>query len=365
MSAHKAGIRTIVIGPTKTSLDENVHGVEIYALRQRRGRMARRTFAPFEAFAKIRSLRPKIVHFHDPEFLLIGLILKALGYKVIWDVHEYYSEVKTAHMKPGPLRSLKRILISALVEKGPCAIFDRSVFPTKSLRTVIRDETDAVACVNLLPVEEFPDAVSQPAKEYDLIFMGTMSPFRAGPFMEMVDILCRRRSGFRAALLGVPGITQEWMQANAHSALALEAIEFLPRVPHSEVAGCLRRARIGFNYHPMERRFQVALPMKVYEYMACGIAVVCTRFPELAEQFTQGEIVFVEGDNQASYAEAILTLLENPEELDRVGRAGEEAVRIRLNWERSEAPKLIAMYRELLAPYAGQGTRGGRATPPR
>jgi glycosyltransferase involved in cell wall biosynthesis len=349
MSAHKAKIETIVIGPTTTSANERFRGIEIHALQYRHGRLLRRVLHPLDAFRKIIDLRPRIVHFHDPDFLPVAVLLKLLGYKMVWDVHEYYSEVKTANFRPGPLRSLLRILISALVEKGPCSFFDRSVFPTKSLRAAIRDKADALACVNLLPVEEFPDVECQPDKEFDLVFMGSMSPFRAGPLLQIFELLCAKRPGFKAALIGVPAATQAWMQKHAPSPLVLKAIQFVPRVPHLEVARLLRRARIGFNYHPMQRRFQVALPMKVYEYMACGIAVVCSKFPELAEQVKTDEIVLVEGDEPSDYADAILALLEAPDRLESIAQAGQAAIRNRLNWENSEMAKLIAMYQDLLA----------------
>lgn len=346
LSAHKAGLHTVVIGPA--GAPETVSGIKIVPLRKRPIRLIRRLFTPFSALRQILCLRPRIVHFHDPEMIPVAVILKLLGYKLVWDVHEYYSEVLTVHMRKTPFRALKRGVISALVEKIPCAIFDRSVFPTKALRAVIRDKERAIACVNLLPVNEFPDIEGEADKEFDLIFVGSMSPFRAGPFMEMVDLLRVRRPGFRVAILGVRHTTQSWMEKNAPSKDVLDAITFIPRVPHSEVASVLRRARIGFNYHPMEKRFQVALPMKVYEYMACGLPVVCSRFPELAEQLSADEMILVDGDDQQDYADAIAFLLGDPERQQRLGRAGEAAVRERLNWESSEESKLLGMYSDLL-----------------
>lgn len=346
-SAQKAGLRVSVVGPHETL--EIVNGVLIVPLKTIRSRILRRIFSPLSAVYKIMRLRPRIVHFHDPEFIVAAVFLKLLRYKIIWDVHEYYSEVQTAHMNEGLLREIKRSLISAVVEKAPCAFFDRSVFPTNALREAIAASSHSIACVNLLPVDEFPDQGSKCEKEYDLVFMGAMSPFRAGPFLDLVALLRQKRPSFRVVLLGVPEATQAWMIANATSPEVLDSMTFLPRVPHAQVAGLLRKARIGFNYHPMQKRFQVALPMKVYEYMACGIPVVCSRFPELVTQMREGEMVLVDGDDTFEYAGAISDLLENAERMERIGRMGNDAVRRRLNWEGSEAPKLIAMYHELLA----------------
>ena len=40
------------------------------------------------SFFKVLRINPSIVHFHDPELIILGLIFHVLGYKVIYDVHE-------------------------------------------------------------------------------------------------------------------------------------------------------------------------------------------------------------------------------------------------------------------------------------
>lgn len=47
-----------------------------------------RLYNHFYLFMTILKQRMKVVHFHDPELIVMGLFLRILGKKVIYDVHE-------------------------------------------------------------------------------------------------------------------------------------------------------------------------------------------------------------------------------------------------------------------------------------
>lgn len=347
-SAAAQGFETILIGAH--SQPEVVDGVRIVPIPRSRIRLWRRIFGPFHAFVAALESRAEIVHFHDPELIPAAIILKLLGRKIVYDIHEYYSEIQGYRIPEGISRLLLRRLLSALIEKGPSRIFDAVVFPTYALRDAIYAGPRAEVLVNLLPRSAIAsNETLSNEKRYDLVFSGTMSSFRAGPTMEMMAHILAERPSARMLFLGLHPETVNWMIANAPSESVRNSLVFHPRVSHSEVAGILALARIGFDYHPMQRRFQVAIPMKVYEYMAIGLPVVTTRFPELERQLGDGvEIVFVEGDDQRDYARAILDLLADPDRQARLARAGHARLLSDLHWENSEAPKLYALYARLL-----------------
>ena len=63
-------------------------GVAIDVLPNTKGRI-RRGLSSLGIWRRVRRLRPDIVHFHDPELIPAALILKLLGFRVIYDVHEH------------------------------------------------------------------------------------------------------------------------------------------------------------------------------------------------------------------------------------------------------------------------------------
>ena len=49
------------------------------------------------------------------------------------------------------------------------------------------------------------------------------------------------------------------------------------------------RAKIGINYHPLEKRFLVAIPMKIFEYMKYGLAVVTVIYLQCENLLAMGK----------------------------------------------------------------------------
>ncbi len=52
------------------------------------GKIKRIFFSPIRLFIKALKLNGDIYHFHDPELMIIGILLKMFGKRVIYDIHE-------------------------------------------------------------------------------------------------------------------------------------------------------------------------------------------------------------------------------------------------------------------------------------
>jgi hypothetical protein len=64
------------------------HGVDFWALPQRP--RSRRLLNTTEILRAVRTLKPHVVHFHDPEILAILPVLRRLVPRLVYDVHEYH-----------------------------------------------------------------------------------------------------------------------------------------------------------------------------------------------------------------------------------------------------------------------------------
>ena len=127
-----------------------------------------------------------------------------------------------------------------------------------------------------------------------------------------------------------------------------ENFAFYGMVPHTEVSQYLKRSSIGINHHPPEARFLVAIPVKLFEYMACHLPIVSSDLPLIRELVGDRDCaILVKPNNVEEFADAINRLLDDPEEAGRMGDRGRELVERDYTWSQ-EGKKLVALYRDLL-----------------
>jgi glycosyltransferase involved in cell wall biosynthesis len=109
---------------------ETIDGVRIVPLPQPRNRLHRMTTVLWRLYRLAVQEDAEVYHFHDPELLIAGVLLKRRGKKVIWDVHELYpNAILDRHYLPRPLR---RLIARAfdLGERMAVRSFDHMIYTT-------------------------------------------------------------------------------------------------------------------------------------------------------------------------------------------------------------------------------------------
>ena len=105
-------------------------------------------------------------------------------------------------------------------------------------------------------------------------------------------------------------------------------------MPNSEI--CAHYARAGIFVFPSLWHEPFGIP--VIEAMAAGLPVVATRAGALPEVVVDGETgILVERGDSAGLADAIGTLLADPQLRQRMGAAGRRRVQQLFTWDRSVA----------------------------
>ncbi len=121
-------------------------------------------------------------------------------------------------------------------------------------------------------------------------------------------------------------------------------------LPYSEMLHYVAISSVGLAlYQPTTRYLKVGRgARKIFTYMQFGVPIVGPKFGEIGKILDEEKCgLRVDTTDPQEVAQAILYLLEHPDEAQKMGEYGKKAVQERYNWGR-EKPKLLAVYEKAL-----------------
>ena len=269
----------------------------------------------------------------------------------MYDVHEDFANLMLVRdWFPEWARPAVRAA-TELLEKALAGLADGIVAVTPPLADKFRHRNKAVV-YNFVPAEFFlraAEAAKDPrTREFDLLHLGTLSSRRALFLADVLTELHRLRPGARSMIVGTTPEIERSLQGKLPPNCVV-----VGKTPFDQIPGLLGNARVGLDVHPwLGRHLEVALPVKVCEYMAAGCAVVTSTMPVLdailKEAGADGQsVALIEGGEPADYARATLRFIEAIESgADPGGRLRAIAER-HMSFE-TETRKLARLYLALL-----------------
>jgi glycosyltransferase involved in cell wall biosynthesis len=286
------------------------------------------------AWRAARRLRGDVYHLHEPELIPLGVALKATGAQVVYDAHEETPlEVRALHPNR-PVLGRALSLGWTMAEKVIAATADGIVAATPAIARRFPDRKTVVVR-NFPTAEEAERFAGAPLAERppNVVYLGGLTVIRGAREMAAaIDLV--RHSEARLVLAG-PGATD----------VSGDRIDVRGWLSREGVAEVLREARVGLLVlHPVPAHLE-SLPIKLFEYMAAGIPVVASDFPAWRELVGDAGVL-VDPYDIGAIAEAIDTLLGDPDTAEAMGARGREAVRERYGWE-AEAERLLSLYERL------------------
>jgi len=342
-----AGYDVTVIA--RHTCDETIDGIRIIDLPVPRNRLARMFGLTWRAFRVALRQRADVYHIHDPELLLVGVLLKRLtGAKIIYDVHEDVpQQILGKHWIP---RILRRSVSGgfSVIEKMCAQRFHAIIPATEGIARHFEVHRNLVVIHNYPDLRMLPEA-NQCARRRgeSLLYIGGISLARGG--IEMVSALDNvpESMGVRLTLIGrfVPAEFERQVRGLS----AFRCVDYLGTLPWETAWGSASGAAAGLVlFHPGPNHTE-ALPNKLFEYMAAGIPVIASNFPLWREIVEGNECgLTVDPLDLQAIADAISYLIEHPDEAHEMGRNGRCAVERMYNWE-SEAENLLAVYERILS----------------
>ncbi len=312
-------------------------GVDFVALAKPKGRMSQLRNIPAVLQVLLRQ-RADLYHFQDPELLPAALLLKLIFRKrVVFDSYEDFAAMAlTMRGMPRPLRPIVAALVGGLQRLAALCFDGVMTADPGTLRRVAKvGRSRKLTFYNFPNLEVFPPPQSGTTKDFDVVYRGGLSE-RAGTWvlLDAMRLLAERGSNARLLLIGYcdDGEVERALRERL-AALGLSAqVEMVGRIRHDEMARALGRTRIGICPLQDIPKFRVNIPVKVFEYWACGLPVIASDLPPIRPFFknVHGGLLFPAHD-AASLAYSIEWLLERPSTAARMGQRGRDAVVERFN----------------------------------
>jgi glycosyltransferase involved in cell wall biosynthesis len=339
-----SGYQVSLIIPHYESLVRD--GVTIMAIPPRLKGFGKLVVNPWNIFWKaLKQPAQAVFHIHDSDILIVGILLKLLGRKVIYDAHEDTPlQIQYQHWIPKWLKKPYAYLYY-WIEKVCGLMFD-AIIVAEPVIAPYFPKRKTFLVRNFSSIEPFrnqPHVSPYSSRANAIVYVGLLSEPRG--LFEMLEgaALAKNRIDFKFLLGGnfSPPSLQE-------KVLAKYDVEYLGWVQFEHLAKTLHQCKIGIIIPQPNPRYKTNYPVKLFEYMAAALPVIASKEGESAAFVLEAQCgILVDPSDTIEIAQAITWLLGHPQEAEEMGMRGQELVFKKYNWE-NEKGVLLQVYQQLL-----------------
>jgi glycosyltransferase involved in cell wall biosynthesis len=249
-----------------------------------------------------------------------SLLERFPGLKLVYEAHEVFADTALPRRRAETLRRERTVV------EGAAALVANSMATAARLRALYRISA---------PVEVIPNGVeypeSVPEKDWAsasqrIVYSGS---FFAWKGVDDLAEAARALPGFTIRFIG--GSDARVAELRARSGSGGAAVDFTGHIPHGSVAAELARACIAVLPNRADPDSAFTSPIKLFEYMAAGCALVVSDLPSVREVLDEGDAVWTAPGDVAGLASAIQGLAADPERARRLGARVREKAR-RYTW---------------------------------
>jgi glycosyltransferase involved in cell wall biosynthesis len=320
---------------------ETIDGVRIVPIARGNGRLDRMLRVGWRVYAAARRERADVYHFHDPELMWVGVLLKLRRARVIYDVHEDVpKQIMSKHWIPGWARPVVSKAVFA-IEQAVARILDGIVAATPSIAAKFPAAKTVV--VQNFPERAFADGAAPSERSDAFVYTGGLMEVQG--VREMAQAFAMLPEGMTGTIAGT--FHPATLEAEIGALPGWRRVRYLGQVARAEVRRVMAGGRTGLVLNHPTLNYVDAYSTKMFEYMALGIPVVCSNFPLWVDIVAGADCgIPVDPRDPRAIAEAIRALAEDAEGAARLGENGRRAIAERYNWE-AELAKLDALYRSV------------------
>jgi glycosyltransferase involved in cell wall biosynthesis len=328
-------------------------GVKILTAPSLRGIWGRILNGP-RLYVRGRRVHADCYHCNEVDSWIVGVILKlTTGCKLVFDAHEAYPEDFAdprfpRFLRPAVKTGLRALFRLLLICTDRVVLAKESIagdYPNPEKQVLVRNYV-AASYANRIAG---PRAESSSRNGLRIIHLGLISRKRGWP--QLLASVAESELPFELVFVGQfnDGSESEFWKRTAELGLK-DRIMAKEWMQFEDAFRLVCSSDVGvITFQPGIHNHVHALPHKMFDYMAAGLAVIAPIFAlEVSRIIREADCgLLVDSSDPRSLREALEFLAQHPGERARMGRNGRDAVLHRYNWE-NEAARLEQMYREFI-----------------
>lgn len=275
-----------------------------------------------------------------PNFLVAKLRRK----KLVYDSHEYWTEVPELIQRP------KTRAIWLWLEKRLFPKVDKAITVNKSIAEIYQKAYGIpVSVLRNLPILNstiLENDGREVSKEKAIIYQGALNVGRGIGLM--IDAM-RFLPSYQLWIVGYGDVEND-LKDHAHGVVWKSQIHFKGFLEPDQLKLLTQKAKLGLSLEEdMGASYHFALPNKLFDYIQAGLPVIVSALPEMTsivEAYQVGEVLGKEERNAESLAKRIRSICENQDQYQKYSDNSKAAAKL-LNWE-NEKRELESLIHDLL-----------------
>ena len=341
-----AGFDVVYVVPHHEDLV--VDGVRIHAIPKPTNRIQRVFTTILNVYDAAIREDADLYHFHDPELAIVGMLLRARGKPVIYDIHEdYYTSIKQKTYMNPLLRPVLARLCAAVEDRLP-NFFDIVL----AERYYAKRFPMGHNVLNYPIIDHFqsgPTYDPSSSRRPRLLYTGFIGEDRGVFHHANIVNLVPDVEVHMIGMCGEAVATKAFEIAGDNGdRLIIEGVgEY---VPHQRILDKYNQGGwlAGLAVFPQTPHYYQKELTKFYEYMTNGMPTICSDFPVWKSLVQDnGFGLCVNPSKPDELASAITRLIDHPDQATAISDRGRQAVQDEYNWD-TQANALAALYRRIL-----------------
>jgi glycosyltransferase involved in cell wall biosynthesis len=314
-----------------------------------KSRFYRATIVAYKVLKKALKLNAKIYHFHDPELMWVGTILRIFGKKVVFDIHENIrSQIRNKHWLPMK-NTISKIYFL-------CDWWASKLFYLV-LADISYEHMYKKISKNYIILENFPKIdnlrkfciLDRSQLDNEIIYVGVVSEQRGIiEIIESLQLLDAQNLNFFFHCVGpIDDQFKDMIDSNESYRKIKHKIKLYGPLPIYDAYALSLGCKVGLSIlHPIGNYID-SLSTKIFEYMSVGLPFIVSNF-ELYKFVKEENLgVLVDPLSVEDIAREITAIFSNPKRSEEVSRHALKVANDRYTW-RSQEQKLLAFYSEII-----------------